>query len=129
MKVHVLIDIRMLDVELALSTYGIVVIETTRPHASQIGELARSRLFPDGPTVTIDGDNEYTDTLNLLATDVPPDLGWSHYLVYSKVFPYSLKRAKDLVRAAVSSWPGRHNYVYEVPDSDELPDIDTMDRA
>src|SRR5690348_4289704 len=120
MKVHVLIDIRMLDVELALSTYGIVVIETTRPHATQIGELAQSRFFPDGPTFAIDGDDEYADTLNLLATEVPPDLGWSHYLVYSKVFPYSLERAKDLVRAAVSSWPGRHNYVYEVPDRDTV---------
>jgi hypothetical protein len=117
MKVHLLIDIRLLDVELALSTYGIVVIETTRPHAIQVSELARSRLFPDGPTFTVDDDDddEYPDTLNLLATEVPPDLGWSHYLVYSKVFPYSLERAKDLVRAAVSSWPGRQNYVYEVP--------------
>lgn len=115
MKVHLLIDIRMLDVEQALSTHGIVVIETTRRHAMQICELARSRLFPDGPTFTVDDDDEYPDTLNLLATEVPPDLGWSHYLVYSKVFPYSLERAKDLVRAAVSSWPGKHNYVYEVP--------------
>lgn len=115
MKVHLLIDIRLLDVELALSTYGIVVIETTRPHAMQICELARLRLFPDGPTFTVGDGDEYPDTLNLLATEVPPDLGWSHYLVYSKVFPYSLERAKDLVRAAVSSWPGRQNYVYEVP--------------
>ena len=115
MKVHVLIDIRLLDVELALSTYGIVVIETTRPHAIKICELARSRLFPDGPTFTVDGDDEYPYTLNLLATEVPPDLGWSHYLVYSKVFPYSLECAKDLVRAAVSSWPGRQNHVYEMP--------------
>jgi len=129
MKVHVLIDIRMLDVELALSTYGIVVIETTRPYATEINELVQSRLFPDGPTVTMDGDDEYPDTLNLLATDVPPDLGWSHYLVYSKVFPYSLERAQDLVRAAVSSWPGRENYVYEVPDIDEVSDINMMDRA
>ena len=46
------------------------------------------------------------------STVTPHDL---RYLVYSKVFPYSLDRAKDLVRAAVSSWPGRHNYVHEVP--------------
>lgn len=118
---HLLIDIRLLDVELALSTYGIVVIETTRPHATQICELTRSRLFPDGPTFTADGgDDEYPDTLNLLATEVPSDLGWSHYLVYSRVFPYSLERAKDLVRAAVPSWPGRYNYVYEVPDRDTV---------
>jgi len=105
----------MLDVELALSTYGIVVIETTRPHAAQIGELARSRLFPNGPTFTIDGDDEYPDTLHLLAIDVPPDLGWVHYLVYTKVFPYRLERAKDLVREAVPNWQGRGNHVYEVP--------------
>ena len=115
MIVHLLIDIRLLDVELALSTYGIVVIETTRPHAIQICELARSRLFPDGPTFTADDDDECPDTLTLLATEVPPDLGWSHYLIYSKVFPYDLERAKDLVHAAVSSWPGRQNHVYEVP--------------
>ncbi|MFA6231210.1 MAG: hypothetical protein WC617_13715 [Rhodanobacter sp.] len=115
MKVHLLIDIHMLDVELALSTYGIVVIETTRPHAAQIGELARARLFPDGPTFAIDGYDEYPDTLNLLAVNVPPDRGWVHYLIYSKVFPYHLERAQDLVRAAVSNWPGRDNYVYPVP--------------
>lgn len=45
MKVHLLIDIRLLDIELALSTYGIVVIETTRPHAIQISELARDALI------------------------------------------------------------------------------------
>jgi hypothetical protein len=30
MKVHLFVDLRMLNVELALSTYGIVVLETTR---------------------------------------------------------------------------------------------------
>lgn len=48
MKVHLLVGTHMLDVELVLSMYGIVVIETTRPHAVRICELARARLFPTG---------------------------------------------------------------------------------
>ena len=116
MEVNLLIgDIRPSDVERALLTHGLVVLETTRPHAAMIAAQAQARLFPNWPTSTIDDEEEYPDSLNLLAIDVPPDRGWVHYLVYSKVFPHDLERAKELVRQTVSSWPGRDNYAYRVP--------------
>ena len=105
-------DIQVLDVEIALLTDGIVVLETTRIGARHIEQQVRDRLFADGDFSSHEEDEEDEDSgvLVHLSTDVHvvhdgcPQLAWTDYLVYTKVFKQKLDRAKHFVRRAVAAW-------------------------
>lgn len=116
-------DITTQDVEVALLTEGIVVLETTRVEARNIARQVRKRLFPDGYHEGSE-DDEKPRVLVHLSAEVHftagghPELTWTDYLVYTKSFKQGLDRAEHFVRQAVVAWLAdggtRDRFVHQV---------------
>ncbi|GAA5785631.1 hypothetical protein GCM10007860_13900 [Chitiniphilus shinanonensis] len=85
----------MSDIDLAageLRHYGLIVVETTRPHARQLFKEFRARL-------DIDEDQEDGPVL-LHASVSVDDQGWSDFYVYSPTLEYRIPEIHEAVRAA-----------------------------
>ena len=79
-----------------LRDYGIIVIETTRPHAKNITNEAIYQLG-------IDEDAEGGPKLIHLAAQVK-DRGWSDFLMYTSVYDYVPDETQEIIVQAVLNW-------------------------
>lgn len=89
-------DIQVNEVCDYLRDYGIIVIETTRPHAKNI---TNEVIFQLG----IDEDAEDGPKLIRLAAEVK-GRGWSDFLMHTSVYEYVPDKTQEIVVEAVLNW-------------------------